>query len=141
MSDCPHSQDKDNPWNMKKKKINLPATSRPSQSVTEIPGAAALPVRLHQQGSFKPMHATKAIKQGAMARANYTIEKPEFSPDSAAAQSSTFPAIMWFLIGLICPPFLLCEASASAFRLVFFRLSSLAFLHLSSPFFTYLACT
>ena len=66
-----------------------------------------------------------------MSRAAYEIDTPEAMP-AEPAQLSTFPVIMWFLVGLIFPPFLLCGyryiASANLTARIFARLSLFMFI-------------
>ena len=66
-----------------------------------------------------------------MSRAAYEIDTPEAMP-AEPTQLSTFPVIMWFLVGLIFPPFLLCGyryiASANLTARIFARLSLFMFI-------------
>eukprot|EP00277_Geminigera_cryophila_P040753 CAMPEP_0173105700 /NCGR_PEP_ID=MMETSP1102-20130122/40342_1 /TAXON_ID=49646 /ORGANISM="Geminigera sp., Strain Caron Lab Isolate" /LENGTH=446 /DNA_ID=CAMNT_0014002157 /DNA_START=110 /DNA_END=1450 /DNA_ORIENTATION=- len=117
-----------------KPKIMLPSATRASQSVTEIPGAAALPMRLSAVGSFDSRIASKGIRTGAMGRQSgsaYEIDKPE-STLPEPSQMTTFPVIMWFLLGLVFPPFLLCGcryiSSANQTAKLFAALSIFMFL-------------
>jgi len=60
-------------------------------------------MRINEIGSFKPSIAMKGLKTGAMSR---EIEDKTARIDGAG--TSNFTVVLWFLLGLICPPFLLC---------------------------------
>jgi len=80
----------------------LPVTQRPPASVTEIPRAFAQSMRMNEIGSFKPSIAIKALRTGAMSR-----ELVDKTARIDGAGTSNFTVVL-FLLGLICPPFLLC---------------------------------
>ncbi len=83
----------------------LPVTQRPLRvfaSVTEIPRAFAQSMRMNEIGSFKPSIAIKALRTGAMSR-----ELVDKTARIDGAGTSNFTVVL-FLLGLICPPFLLC---------------------------------
>lgn len=88
----------------KEKKKDVLALSRPTASVTDIPGASAPAKRVFDAGSLK--NAGKLIKGGGkqqrkmMQRQNNERDLP--------THHFTFPAAMWFGLGVICPPLLLC---------------------------------
>lgn len=79
---------------------------RPTASVTEIPGASAPAKRLDGVGSFK--NAGKPIKKGAMQRMQIVDGDRVLQDKDGDAQHIAFPAILWFAVGVICPPFLCC---------------------------------
>ena len=81
----------------------VPVTQRPSASVTEIPGASAQPMRINSIGSFKPSIEVKSLKTGAMSR-----ELVNKTARIDGAGTSNFTVVLFPLLGLICPPFLLC---------------------------------
>ena len=81
----------------------VPVTQRPSASVTEIPGASAQPMRINEIGSFKPSIEMKSLKTGAMSR-----ELVDKTARIDGAGTSNFTVVLFFILGLICPPFLLC---------------------------------
>ena len=81
-------------------------TQRPTASVTDIPGASAPAKRLDGQASFKA--PARPIKGGAMQRMLIEGGDKVFLEKEAAVQHIAFPAILWFVVGVICPPFLCC---------------------------------
>ena len=87
-------------------KAPVDTVMRPTASVTDIPGASAPAKRLEHVGSFK---APGKGLQGAGAQRIH-IEESESSHlnDEASVQHIAFPAIMWFIVGVFCPPFLCC---------------------------------
>jgi hypothetical protein len=87
-------------------KGNATAGMRPTASVTDIPGAAAPAKRLEGKASFKA--PGKPIKSGAHQRVQIQDGDQVFLDSQANVQHFTFPAILWFVVGVICPPFLCC---------------------------------
>ena len=80
---------------------------RPTASVTDIPGAAAPAKRLLEgAASFKA--PARPLKKGAMQRVQIEDADQVFLDREANVQHFTFPAILWFVVGVICPPFLCC---------------------------------
>ena len=91
---------------MDKGKDEKVAGLRPTASVTDIPGAAAPAKRLDGIASFKA--PARHIKKGAMQRVQIEDADHVFLDREAHVQHFTFPAILWFAVGVICPPFLCC---------------------------------
>ena len=87
-------------------KGNATAGMRPTASVADIPGAAAPAKRLEGKASFKA--PGKPLKSGAHQRVQIQDGDQVFLDSQATVQHFTFPAILWFLVGAICPPFLCC---------------------------------
>ena len=87
-----------------KEKTAGTGASRPTASVTDIPGASAPAKRVFEQGNLKK--AGKAIKGNQkQQRAAMKMLKEE---NDQPVHHFTFPAAMWFGLGVICPPLLLC---------------------------------
>ena len=79
--------------------------ARPTASVTDIPGASAAAKRMDAVGSFRA--PAKPIK-GAMQRIQLDNVDRVFLDKETNVQHFTFPAILWFVVGVFCPPFLCC---------------------------------
>lgn len=85
---------------------NSISKQRPTASVTEIPGASAPAKRLEAVASFKT--PGKPIKKGAMQRMQIADADRVEQDKENDAQHIAFPAILWFALGVLCPPFLCC---------------------------------
>jgi len=90
------------PQNLVSDKMTI---QRPTASVTDIPGAAAPAKRLEKTASFRS--PAQPIKKGAMQRMQIEDSEHVFQGE-ANVQHFTFPAILWCVVGVICPPFLCC---------------------------------
>mmetsp|Transcript_7575 Transcript_7575/g.18278 ORF Transcript_7575/g.18278 Transcript_7575/m.18278 type:complete len:467 (+) Transcript_7575:148-1548(+) len=79
--------------------------ARPTASVTEIPGASRAAKRLFQDADVRK--AGLPIK-GATLLKELVAEVSTSHEQKAPVQHLTFPAILYFFLGLVFPPLLLC---------------------------------
>jgi len=86
----------------KAKPVVIPQ-SRPTASVTDIPGASAPAKRIFQSASYKA--AGKPIRGGVMQREMAPVEG---EVEKQPTYHHTLPAVLWFAVGVVCPPFLIC---------------------------------
>jgi hypothetical protein len=87
------------------KKAQAAGTTRPTASVTEIPGAARGAKRLYEEANVKQAH--KPVK-GATNLKELVAEVGAGRSGKPPVQHLAFPAILYFSLGLVCPPLLLC---------------------------------
>ena len=88
-----------------KKATAAAGMARPTASVTEIPGASRAAKRLFQDADVR--NAGVPIK-GATTLKELVAEVSTSHERQAPVQHLTFPAILYFFLGLIFPPLLLC---------------------------------
>jgi hypothetical protein len=101
-SEASSIKEKESAHPAKEKPVNL--VSRPTASVTDIPGASAAAKRLGKLGDLK--QPWKPVKGSSAQREAVVSEIME--AEKVPVHHFTFPAMMWFFSGLIFPPFLLC---------------------------------